>query len=140
MKKWIVTLLIVVAAVTALVAWSILDNTKAALFIEPKQITSEASSTAIDLRGYERLHVLVAITFDSTDTQTLKADIYKASSSDGTYTVSQTATFTGAMNGFLEFEVVKDMDNPYVKVALTPSATTVVSTIGVYYGSTHSPF
>jgi len=141
-KRRMMGLIAILIAVTLLVAWSILDNTKAALLVKPQQITSEASSSAIDLRGYERMHVLIATTFDSaaTVTDTLRVDILEAPSAASTYTIAQTATFTGAMDGFLEFEVIKDMSNPYVKVKLTPSATMIISVMGVYYGATNAPF
>jgi len=124
------------------VAWSILDNTKPVLILKPQQITAAASSTAVSLKGYERLHILVAVALDpaATVTDTLRVDVYEAASANSTYTVAQSATFTGATEGYVEFEVVKDMDNPYIKVALTPSATMLISAVGVYYGAVSAPF
>jgi len=141
-KRWMIGLIVILTMATLLVAWSILDNTKVALFLKPQQITSEASSSAIDLRGYERVHVLVATAYDSaaTVTDTLRVDVLEAPGAASTYTIAQTATFTGATSGFLEFEVVKSIDNPYIKVKLTPSATMIISVLGVYYGATHAPF
>jgi len=139
MKRILLWIGIVMLACVGLWAWSILNNTKPSLVLAPQQITSAASSSAISLKGYERAHLLI-LTKLATSVDTLRVDVYKAASASATFTVAQTATFTGATTGYLEFEIVKDMGAPYIKIKFTPSATLTAGAVLVLYGHYSSPF
>jgi len=119
-------------------AWSVLDNTKTFLILEPQQITAAASSSAISLKGYERAHILIAV--NASPAATLTAKIYESITAAGTYTYSQEASVTNITTGVLELEVVKNMDAPYIKLELTPTGTMTISAVGVYYEAANAPF
>lgn len=132
MKKMIIVLLFVVSI---LFAFSILDNTKTTLILKPQSISAVATGTVVSLKGYERMHILVAGTLPATET--LKINVYKGDGSATSLIDEATLTTT---QGILEFEVIHDVNYPNIVVEAVPSATATLSIIGVFYGKSQRPF
>lgn len=132
MKKLIIALLFVAVV---LFAFSILDNTKVTLIMKPQSISAIATGTTVDLRGYQRMHVIVA--GSQLANQTLKVNIYKGSGIATSLVDEATLTTT---EGVLEFEVIHDYSYPYIVVETIPSSVTTLSVVGVIYGKNERPF
>lgn len=139
MKK-IYIILALLVMVLLLGAWSIKDNTKVFLVLYPQQLVSNAaSSSAISMKGYERAHIIIDAT--STGEATFTAKIFSCETINGTYTVADTITQDSTfVSGVWEFEVVKDLEKPYIKLEITPHGTMTISAVGVYYGKANAPF
>ncbi len=140
MKRTKLTLvMILVVTLTTLFGFTILDNTKAFEIYPLTSITALATPTTVDLRGYERMHVVGQLTASATTT-TVIVKYYKSETAEGTKTLAYTGTAITDNVGWFELEIAKDINYPFITVTLTPSATLTVGVVGILYGKDSAPF
>lgn len=147
MRKFLLVSLLVLAGVLAL-AFDITENTAPSIAINFQTISAEATalSSAISMKGYERIHILAPYAFSATTTSVLEVTIYEATGTSATFaeTASSTAAPSSSKYGFIELEWVKDdFDYPYIKLELTNNAspaTVITGIMVIKYGATHAPF
>ncbi|GEM_PF-1935419 len=131
--------MIIVVTFATLLGFSVLENTKAFEIYPLAQITSLATPTTVDLRGYERMHVIGQLSASATTT-TVTVKYYKSATADGTKTLAYTGTAITDDVGWFELEIVKDIGYPFITFSLTPSATLTIGVVGVLYGKESAPF
>lgn len=140
MKKTNVAIaLALILTLATLFGFSILDNTKAFEIYPLAQITALATPTTVDLRTYERMHVVGQLTAAATTT-TVTVKYYKSATSAGAKTLVYTGSAITDSVGWFELEIVKDINYPFVTITLTPSATLTVGVVGILYGKDYAPF
>lgn len=140
MKKTKLTLaMILVVTFATLFGFTILENTKAFEIYPLTSITALATPTTVDLRGYERMHVVGQLTAEATTT-TVTVKYYKSATAEGAKTLAYTGSAVTDNVGWFELEIVKDIDYPFITVTLTPSATLTVGVVGILYGKDSAPF
>lgn len=142
MKRISLILILVAVFIATLIAFNILPNTETKLIAKPQSASTAVTSNAFSLKGYENVHILCAYTPAATDATTTVA-IQTAETSSGTFTEVQSENAYDVSEGYLEFELSRDMDKPYFKVIVTPddsSTPTLLSVIGVFYGKEQRPF
>lgn len=138
-KTRLALVLTLVLTLTAIFGFSILENTRAFEIYPLTQITALATPTTVDLRGYERMHVIGQLTAAATTT-TVTVKYYKSATSAGAKTLVYTSSAITDNVGWFELEIVKDMDYPFITFTLTPSATLTTGVIGILYGKSSAPF
>lgn len=140
MKRTKLTLvMIIVVSFATLFGFTILENTKVFEIYPLTSITALATTTAVDLRGYERMHVVGQLTAEATTT-TVTVKYYKSETAEGAKTLAYTGSAVTDNVGWFELEIVKDMDYPFITFTLTPSSTLTVGVVGILYGKDSAPF
>ena len=139
MRTKVTLVLILVFTFALLFGFTIIQNTKAFEIYPMGTITALATPTTVDLRGYERMHVIGQLSASATTT-TVTVKYYKSATAAGAKTLVYTGSAVTDETGWFELEIVKDMDYPFITFSLTPSATLTVGVVGVLYGSSSAPF
>jgi len=139
MRTKLALVLILVFTFALLFGFTIIQNTKAFEIYPMATITALATPTTVDLRGYERMHVIGQLSASATTT-TVTVKYYKSTTAAGDKTLVYTGSAVTDATGWFELEIVKDMSYPFITFSLTPSATLTVGVVGVLYGSSAAPF
>lgn len=142
MRKVMVLFIVISAIIATMVAFTILDNTLVQEIIKPQSASSAVTSSAFSMKGYENAHILVNFTPDATDATTT-VNIYTAETETGTFTIVGTETEYNVTSDFIEYELDRDISEPWFKVKVSPdtsSTPTIFGVLGVFYGAEQAPF
>jgi len=133
MRKFLTITALVLIASVSLFGWSILNNTSISEGIALTTLVTDAyaTSSAISLKGYDRVHILAPYEYPFVESSTIELTLFKATGSTADYTEysSTTAVASVTASGVLELEAVRDMDYPYIKAELLNNSSANLSTV-----------